>query len=327
MDNLTHSLTGLFLARAGFRYSTPRATAIMVVAANIPDIDAISWLGGGASYVHYHRNITHSLVALPLMALLAVAIVRCFAREPIRWLNAWLVALVAVASHLILDMTNIYGVRLLLPFSGRWFQWDSTPVIDITILAIILTGVAAPALTRLVGSEIGMRNKEAGKAGWAITALLLLAAWDYGRSIMHDRAVAIMRSNTYSGLSPRRVAAFPTQNPLQWTGAAELSNAFVEAPVDLRSAFHPADEETFIKPPRTPAVEAALKTFPFARLLEFVQWPLWVVEPGRVTLVDLRFGSPRSSLFAASATFDERGRLIDSQFGINPGRSSSGEQR
>jgi inner membrane protein len=311
-------MVGLFLARAGFRHVTPRGTAIMVLAANMPDIDVVSWFGGGTAYIHYHRNITHSLIAMPVMALLAVTLVRLFGRSEIRWLNAWAGALVAVASHLILDLTNIYGVRLLLPFSGRWFQWDTTPVIDVTILAIVVLGVAAPALTRLVGSEIGERNKDAGKAGWAVTALLLLFCFDYGRSLLHDRAVTVLQAHTYNGLGARRVAAFPAQNPLRWNGIAELSNAYVEVPLDLRGSFHAADEETFTKAPRTPAVDAALHTFPFQRLLEFVQWPLWIVEPNRVTLVDLRFGSPHDSLFAGSATFDDRGRLMNSQFGINP---------
>lgn len=306
---------GLFLARTGLDEVTPRATAIMIVAANIPDIDAVSWLAGGAAYIHYHRNITHSLIAAPLMALFAVVLVRIFSRTRLRWGNAWMIALVAVASHLILDYTNVYGVRFLLPFSGRWFHQDITPVVDLAIWAIALLGVAAPFLTRLVGSEIGERNINAGKAGWAIIALFLLAGYDYGRSFLHDRAVAIMGSHTYNGLGARRVGAFPEENPLLWTGVAELSNAFVEVPLDLRGSFHEIDEQTFVKPPRSPAVEAALHTFPFERLLEFVQWPLWVVEPNRVGLVDLRFGTPRNSFFSATADFDDRGRLIDSQFG------------
>lgn len=314
MDNLTHSLVGLFLARIGFRHATPRATAVLIVAANIPDIDAVSWLWGGAAYIHYHRNITHALVALPAMALLAVALVRL--AGPLHWLYAWLVALPGVASHVVLDLTNIYGVRLLLPFSGRWFHQDITPVVDGAIFAIVALGVAAPFLVRLVGSEIGDRNQDAGKGGWALTALLLLFSYDYGRSLLHDRAVEILQSHTYNGLAARRVGAFPTANPLVWNGIAELSNAFVEAPVDLRDTFHPADEQTLAKPPRTAQVDAALPTLPFQRLLEFVQWPLWVVEPGRVSLVDLRFGSPRDALFAATATFDERGAFRESHFGL-----------
>ena len=31
--------------------------------------------------------------------------------------------LVAVGSHLLLDSTNAYGIRLLLPFSGDGFGW------------------------------------------------------------------------------------------------------------------------------------------------------------------------------------------------------------
>jgi inner membrane protein len=324
LDNLTHSLVGLFLARLGFKRLTPRGTAIMVLAANAPDLDAVSWFFGGVAYIHYHRNVTHALIGMPVMALISVAIVRFLGRRQIRWGPAFAIAFLAVVSHIILDLTNVYGVRLLLPFSGRWFHWDLTPIIDLVIWAVLLLGVAAPALVRLVGNEIGERRKEAGDFGWAVTALLLLSGYDYARSVCHDRAVAEIGAYTYNGLAPRRVGAFPTANPLVWTGIAELSNAFVLPAVDLRRNFHPeTDTETYYKPPRTAAVEAALRTFPFQRLLEFVQWPLWVIEPvvdleraQRVVLLDLRFGTPRAAGFAASAIVNENNQVIDSRFGF-----------
>src|SRR5712671_1897104 len=117
----------------------------MVLAANAPDFDVVCFFFGSASYIHWHRNITHSLLAWPVMALLSVAIVRWVGRKKVRWLPAFLIAFLAVASHLILDLTNVYGVRLLLPFSGRWFHWDLTPVIDLMIWAVLLLGVVAPA--------------------------------------------------------------------------------------------------------------------------------------------------------------------------------------
>jgi len=324
LDNLTHSLVGLFLARIGFGRLTPRGTAIMVVAANAPDFDAVSWFFGGAAYIHYHRNLTHSLIAIPLMALIGVALVRVLGRRKVRWGPAFVIALLAVVSHIILDLTNVYGVRLLLPFSGRWFHWDLTPIIDLVIWSVLLLGVAAPALVRLVGNEIGERRGEAGNLGWAVTALLLLGGYDYGRSVAHDRAVSEIGAYTYNGLAPRRVGAFPTANPLMWTGVAELSNAFVTAPVDLRATFHPGtDTETYYKAPRTAAVEAALRTRPFQRLLEFVQWPLWVIEPAanienghRVALLDLRFGTPRAAGFAATAIVNESNQVMESHFGF-----------
>jgi inner membrane protein len=320
LDNLTHSLVGLFLARAGFKHVTPRGTAIMVLAANAPDFDVVCWFGGNASYIHWHRNITHSLIAIPFMALLTVAIVRWVGRREIRWLPASLIAMVAVVSHLLLDLTNVYGVRLLLPFSGRWFHWDTTPIVDLTIWALLLLGVAAPWFGRLVGSEIGERKREAG-GGWAVTALLLLGAYDYGRSILHDRAAASMDSRIYHGLAPRRSGAFPGENPLVWEGIAELSDSYVQAQVDIRDSFHQEPVVTFYKPERSPAIEAALHTEPFQRFLEFVQYPIWVTEPAaepehatRVSLVDLRFGTPAEPGFEAVATVTDRNQVADAVF-------------
>ena len=294
----------------------------MVLAANAPDFDAVSWFGGSA-YIHWHRNITHSLIAIPFMALLSVAIVRWVGRKEVRWLAAFLIAMVAVASHLILDLTNVYGVRLLLPFSGRWFHWDITPIVDLGLWAILLLGVAAPWFGRLVGSEIGERRHEAG-GGWAVVALLLFGAYDYGRSVAHDRA-ATMMDRVYDGLTPRRTGAFPGENPLIWEGIAELSNAYVQAPIDVRGRFHPDSVVTFYKAERSPAIEAALNTEPFQRFLEFVQYPIWVSEPApepehatRVSLVDLRFGTPTAPGFEAVATISDRDQVVDSTltFGI-----------
>ena len=90
MDNLTHTAVGLFLSRAGFKNYTPRATPILILAANIPDIDIVSAAGGSLNYLHYHRHWTHSLAALPLMALLAVAIVHLVGRKRVNWVAAWI---------------------------------------------------------------------------------------------------------------------------------------------------------------------------------------------------------------------------------------------
>jgi inner membrane protein len=320
LDNLTHSLVGLFLARAGFKHVTPRGTAIMMLAANAPDFDVVCWFGGSASYIHWHRNITHSLIAIPFMALLSVAIIRWVGRKEVRWLAAFLIAIVAVASHLVLDLTNVYGVRLLLPFSGRWFHWDTTPIVDLGLWAILLLGVAAPWFGRLVGSEIGERKREVG-GGWAITALLLFGAYDYGRSVAHDRAAALMASRTYNGLTPRRTGAFPGENPLLWEGIAELSNAYVQAQIDVRGRFRLGSEVRFYKAERSPAIRAAMQTEPFQRFLEFVQYPIWVTEPApelehatRVSLVDLRFGTPAEPGFEAVATVTDRNQVADSIF-------------
>ena len=321
----------MFLARAGFKRATTYGTTILVLAANAPDIDVISWFWGRPTWLHWHRNITHSLVGAPFMALLTVAVVAGAAlilrKQKVRWWPAFRIALLGVASHLLLDLTNVYGVRLLLPFSGHWSHLDITPVVDFSILALLLLGVVAPWLSRLVGSEIGETGKARGNAGWAVSALVLLTLFDYSRSVFHQRATNILNSRIYNGLAPRRVGAFPTGNPLVWRGVAELSNGYVEVPLDLRSDFQPADEVTYYKPPRTPAMRAAMETYPFQMLLEFVQWPLWVTQPvidsneagkgaTRISLIDLRFGTPSQAGFSATALVDKDNQVRESVFGL-----------
>jgi hypothetical protein len=66
-----------------------------------------------------------------------------------------------------------------------------------------------------------------------------------------------------------------------------------------------------------------MATEPFQRLLEFVQYPLWVAEPAddmehatRVMLLDLRFGTPRQPGFVAAATVNKRNQVMQSEFRI-----------
>ena len=129
MDNVTHTLTGLMLGRA-LAPALPRAGLMMMMAANAPDIDVISGAFGAATYLDQHRWLTHGIAAAPVMALGPVLLARWMAgAAAFPWLRAWGFAVAAVLSHLLLDWTNVYGIRLLAPFSGRWFRLDATHVI------------------------------------------------------------------------------------------------------------------------------------------------------------------------------------------------------
>ena len=324
MDNLTHSLVGLFLSRSGFRRFTPGAAAIMILGANAPDFDIFTWLIDRQSWLHWHRHITHSFVAVPVMAILSVAAVRFIGRIQIRWLPAFGMAVAAVLSHIALDMTNIYGVRLFLPFSAQWFSWDFTPVVDIAIWGILLLGLAMAALAKLVGSEIGERPKPWRGTGAAITALLLLTAYEGARAWFHQKALTVLDGQQITEETPRRIAAFPSGNPLVWTGIAELRGSWAEIPIDLReSRLHFAELATLYKAEPVAAMEAARKQRDFQILAGFVQYPLWTVEPApddsdakQVTLLDLRFGEPVSPGFAsARAIVDAMNHVKSTGFG------------
>ncbi len=324
MDNLTHTAVGLFLSRAGLNRWCPHSTAILLIAANIPDVDVFAVLGGSTSYLHYHRHWTHSLLAMPLMALLAVALMRVAFRATLPWRKAFAVAFIGVASHILLDLTNTYGVRILLPFSSEWFHFDIAGFPDPWAWTILLLGIVGPFLSRLVGSEIasgGKRVRHHGRGG-AIFALSLLALYDGGRAVLHTRAIGVLESRNYRGMAPVRVAAFPVStNPLRWRGVVETADFQVLVPVNLLEEFDPAQGRILDRPDPSPALDRARATPVFQEFLRFSQFPMWRVWPDEkiengthVEAIDLRFGSQASPSLFARARVDSNGKVVESAF-------------
>ena len=315
MDNLTHTLTGLLLSRAGLNRFHPMALPILLISANVPDFDAVSLLGGASNYLHYHRWITHSLLALPVMAILPPLLVRMAARKrPFPWLSAWAISMVGVASHLLLDWTNSYGIRLFLPFNDEWPGLSITGVVDIWIWAILLLAVFAPMLGRLVSAEIGAK-KTSGQ-GWAIAALVLIALYDSGRAVLHRHAIEVQEARMYNGETPRRTLAYPDRmNPMVWRGIVETGAFFVIQTVNLAQGFDSAEHRIVFKPESSPAIEAAAKTPEFQRLAAFSRALHWHSTPAsevegatRVEASDLFFG------FTASALVDSRNQVQSTSF-------------
>ncbi len=332
MDNLTHTAIGLFLSRIGPGRWSDRGLPILLLAANLPDIDVVMAAGGSVQYLHYHRHLTHSLVMMPVMALLAVALVRLIGRRPVQWPGAFCAALLGVASHLLLDWTNVYGIRLLLPFSDRWLRADITSVVDPWIWAVLALGIAGPFLARLVGSEIAsgpVRERHHGR-GFAWFALIVILLYDCGRGVLHARAEAALGARLYEGVVPVRVAAMPSAaNPLYWRGIVETPGAYWVGDVQfglLRADPHGA---VFHKPESEPAMEAARRSPVFQDFLAFSQIPLWRVTPdpssenGKlVEVFDLRFGTPLAPGFRAHAVLDGHLNVRESavHFGSIPPR-------
>ena len=327
MDPLTHSATGLFLGRAGLNRFSRQAPWILVLAANAPDIDIVTLAGGQLAYLNYHRHLTHSLAAWPVMALLPVLAVRLFTREPFRWLGAYAISLVAVASHLLLDYTNVYGIRFLLPFSGRWFRLDVTPVVDLWIWAVLLVCLAGPAMARLVNAEIGARSKSAGR-GFAIFALLFLTFYNAGRGVLHARAVATLDSRIYAGAAPLRVAALPTLiNPLAWRGLVETRESYAVVDFSLLEEFDPARGTIFYKAEPAAAIQSANDSQVFRDFFAFAQFPLERTLPlgdpegaTRVEALDMRFGTPAQPGFVALADVNNRLQVVRSWFTFGAAR-------
>jgi inner membrane protein len=139
MDNLAHSLVGLTSAKAGLDRLSPYATIVCVISANAADADFVSLLGDRWTLLKYHRGITHSVVGtiaigilIPALAYVIERIVSSIRKRAprIRFRGLLLASMIAAATHPVMDWTNNYGVRPLLPWSGRWFYGDLVFIVD-----------------------------------------------------------------------------------------------------------------------------------------------------------------------------------------------------
>ncbi len=139
MDPLAHTLVGAALAETGLRRTTPLATPTLIIAANLPDLDAVATVEGRDTSLLLRRGMTHGVLALVLLPWALAASMLLYDRirrrgDPGRPVPRFGVLLalsyLGVLSHPLLDWMNTYGVRLLKPFSERWFYGDTLFIVD-----------------------------------------------------------------------------------------------------------------------------------------------------------------------------------------------------
>ena len=56
--------------------------------------------------------------------------------------------MLAALSHLLLDYTTAYGIRLIEPFNYRWYSWDIVYIIEPLILLALIAGLTLPSVFR-----------------------------------------------------------------------------------------------------------------------------------------------------------------------------------
>ena len=212
MDNLTHSLVGALLGQAGLKRKTALAMPTLIIAANIPDIDAacLFWLNG-AEHLAFRRGITHGPLAMLILPILLWATMlgwdqwrrRANAERPAVH-KGWLLALACIGtlSHPAMDWLNTYGVRLLEPFSSRWSYGDSIFIIDVWLWL----GLASALWISLRAERKGVTNWSQ-PAGFAVViASAYIVANGVITELAERSATAALRSK---GIESPLVVASP----------------------------------------------------------------------------------------------------------------------
>lgn len=195
MDNLAHSLVGLTSAKAGLERLSPYATAVCIASANAADADFFTlFFGDRWTLLKHHRGITHSIIGTIAISILVptlvFAIERIIAklrdtRPRIRFRGLLIASIIAAATHPLMDWTNNYGVRPLLPWSAKWFYGDLVFIVD-PYIWLVLGGVMF-----LLTSNTRLKTIAWTLLGTCVTALILIAGRNRDSSTAVTTAAAI----------------------------------------------------------------------------------------------------------------------------------------
>lgn len=138
MDTVTHAMTGLIFA-APFAVSHPLAAGCIAVGSVLPDLDALSRIGGKLAFLRWHQTVSHSVFGLAGYVLLGSAL-GWFLGEGV-W-SAGLGLAAGALLHIALDLTNTYGLAVLAPLSARRFCLEWVFFIDAVFIAVCVACLA-----------------------------------------------------------------------------------------------------------------------------------------------------------------------------------------
>ena len=325
MEPVTQVVASIALSRTGLNRIAPRATQILVAAALAPDIDLLSAINGAGSYLRLHRTAFHSLAggfALAiLLAAIATLILRRFKLAPefanvssrSLFIRVFALCISGIALHLLLDLCDADGLRLLWPFRQNWQGWYLTPNLDPIILIVLLASICLPALFKLIGEEIGERKKKNPiPRRWAIAAFAILSGYLATRATLHSQAIDLLQSAIYRGEVPLSVGAYPDSiSPFDWRGIAATDNTLQEIEVHLGSGekFDPERAITHYKPAKPEILAAAEKAAAVRKFVIYARFPIASVQQTEggswhVELRDLRIPANSASWENLAAAVD-----------------------
>jgi len=210
--------------------------AVGFLACASPDLDIVIAMLGPIAYLENHRGVTHSLILLPLWALLYSWILAAVLREPRGWRALYGITAMSLALHVAGDVITSYGTMILAPFSDWRAQIGTTFIIDLWFTGIIVAGLVASAALR--------RSVQFGR--WpAAAALAVLGGYVGFQYLQKEKATGFgERYARENGIRGARVNAQPRPvSPFNWTVFVSDADVHRFADVNLVRKTPPAYRE------------------------------------------------------------------------------------
>ena len=183
MDPISQAFAGATFSQSLTRTNTGQKTAFIAGALSgmAADLDVLVRSDHDPLlFLEFHRQFTHSLIFIPLGALICTTFVYLLLRKRARFSRIYLYSLLGYATHGLLDACTSYGTQLLWPFSDIRIAWDIISIIDplFTVPVMILV---------IIGT---VTNHQ----GFARTALCYGLTYLALGQLQHDRALTALQA-------------------------------------------------------------------------------------------------------------------------------------
>jgi inner membrane protein len=245
LDTLTHALLGALVAQAAAprrsRLSTRERLLLAGTAAAFPDVDFAGFLLDPLVFLaDWHQGPTHSLLLMPLWALLLGGAFVWLTRRTSAFVEATLVCALALTSHIVSDLITVYGTAILAP----WSDWR--PALGLAfVIDLLFTGIVAVALI--------LSLRERNHRLVARVGLVVLCGYVGTQVLLRQQALDLARDYAYlRGIENPEVAALPQPfSPFNWTLLVIDGDRYHRAQVNLIGHPPPVPDLIGLRPLRT----------------------------------------------------------------------------
>ena len=150
MDPLSQAAIGAAASQSrGNTATMHHAFWIGAMAGMAPDLDVLIRSDHDPLlFLEYHRQFTHSLLFIPIGALICAAAFYPLAKRALSFKTVWWLAMLGYGTHGLLDACTTYGTQLLWPLTDARFAWHNVSVIDPLFTLPLLALVIASAVRR-----------------------------------------------------------------------------------------------------------------------------------------------------------------------------------
>lgn len=140
MDPLTHGLVGATASQSAAERDKLRPAAFTgFVAAMLADLDYFIHIPSDPLFnIEVHRQFTHSLIFIPVGALVAAGLLWWFMRKHLSFKELYSYSILGYATAGLLDAFTSYGTQLLWPFTDTRIAWNYISVVDPVVTAGLL---------------------------------------------------------------------------------------------------------------------------------------------------------------------------------------------